>query len=290
MDIISALLLFTSASFAAVKNGFIKTFHGFSIKNREFFGIQSAIFGAGCIVLFFVNIFDFKGIAPLTVWLALAYGLLLVCAQWFYTIALTKGKTAICATVYSFGFVIPTLSGTLFWDESISIFGYLGILTVIPVLLISGFGAKKEVNSNNSKGFILPLVLALLCSGGLGIVQKIQQKSEYANQKSTLILIAFAFAFLLSLLFFLILKPGEKRLCVRNLGFGACTGVVFSACNLINTYLAGKLDSVIFFPAINVGSILTSLVLGLAIYKERLTKKDLFVLCLGILSIILVNF
>ena len=101
MDIISALFLFTSASFAAVKNGFIKTFHGFSIKNREFFGIQSAIFGAGCIVLFFVNIFDFKGIAPLTVWLALAYGLLLVCAQWFYTIALTKGKTAICATAYS---------------------------------------------------------------------------------------------------------------------------------------------------------------------------------------------
>ncbi len=289
MDIISGLLLLLSASLSAVKNGFIKSFSGFSIKNREFFGIQSSIFGAGCVVLLFVNIFDYNGLAPLTVLLALIYGLLLVCAQWFYTIALTKGKTAICATIYSFGFILPTLSGTIIWDEKISFFGILGILTVFPVLLISGLGAKKEESTSSSKGYIIPLIIALLCSGGLGIIQKIQQKSEFANQKSSFILIAFAFSFMASLIFFLFSKPGENKLSLKNLGFGAATGVVFSMCNLINTYLAGALASAIFFPGINIGSILTSLILGLIIYKEKLTKKDILVLGLGILSIVLVN-
>ena len=63
MDLISATLLLLSASLAAIKNILIKSFVGFSIKNREFFGLQATIFGAGTIVLIFVNFFNFEGIS-----------------------------------------------------------------------------------------------------------------------------------------------------------------------------------------------------------------------------------
>ena len=290
MDVISGLLLALSVSLSTVKNILIKSFSGFSIKNREFFGIQATIFGAGSIALVFVNIFDFKGISLFTFLLALLYGVVLLCAQWFYTIALTNGKTAVCTTIYSFGFILPTLSGTIAWQESISVFGVIGILIVFPVLIISGLGSKKSSSDNGSKKYIIPLIIALLCSGGLGIIQKIQQKSEFANQKSTFILIAFVFAFITSILFFLLMKRGKKRITGKIFGFSAIMGVVFSVCNLLNTYLAGKLDSAIVFPALNIGAIVMSVILGLIIYREKLTKRDILIMLLGVSAIVLVNF
>ena len=287
MDIVSALLLMLSATLASARNVLVKGFAGFEIKSREFFGGQASIFGAGCIVLLFVNLFDFNGISAFTVLFALVYGALLICAQWCYTLALMHGKTAICVTVYSFGFVIPTLSGAIFWGESLSIFAIFGILTVFPVLIISG--TKKKEEKSTSGSYILYITLALLASGGLGIVQKIQQKSQYASQTSTFILTAFVFAFAVSFLFFLFMKRGEKPITYKNLGFCGIVGVFFSVCNLLNTFLAGALDSAIFFPAINIGSIVMSTVFGLIFYKEKLTKKDFIILGLGALAILLVN-
>ena len=94
MDFTSLLLLLLSASLAASRNVLTKSFAPFSFKRREFFLIQATIFGVGSLALFIVNLFTFKGISTFTVLLALVYGALLVCAQWFYTIALSNGKTA----------------------------------------------------------------------------------------------------------------------------------------------------------------------------------------------------
>lgn len=289
MDIFSAFLLLLSASFASVRNVLIKGFSNFSFKYREFFGIQAAIFGIGSIALLIVNFISFDGFSFYTLLLALVYGAMLLCAQWFYTIALSKGKTAICATLYSFGFLIPTLSGTIFWSEKISVFGYLGILTVIPVLIISGTGKSKSNKDVSAKSYIPPIIIALICSGGLGIVQKIHQKSSYASQLKLFIFFAFAFCFFVSLMFFLLLKKGESKIQPKNLTSCAIVGIVFATCNILNTYLAGKIDSSIFFPALNIGGILFSSILGLIIYKEKLTKKDVSVLLLSVLAIILVN-
>ena len=289
MDILSAFLLLLSASFASVRNVLTKGFSGFSFKSREFFGIQAAIFGAGSLALLIVNLVSFDGFSIYTLLLALIYGVLLLCAQWFYTIALARGKTAICATLYSFGFLIPTLSGAIFWDEKITVCGYLGILTIIPVLIISGMGKKSNDKKNSSLAYLPPVIVALICSGGLGVIQKIQQKSSYAMQTKTFVFLAFTFCFVVSLLFFLALKRGDTKIAPKNLASGALVGVFFATCNILNTYLAGRLDSAIFFPLLNIGSILLSLILGIIIYKERLTKKDSIVLLLSATAIILVN-
>ena len=289
MDILSAFLLLLSALLASLRNVLIKGFSKFSFKSREFFGLQAAIFGVGSLALLIVNLVSFDGFSIYTLLLALIYGVLLLCAQWFYTIALARGKTAICATLYSFGFLIPTLSGAIVWQESISVFGYLGILTVIPVLIISGIGKKGVDSISSSKSYLPPIIIALICSGGLGVVQKIQQKSIYANQTKMFVFLAFAFCFIVSLVFFLALKRGDTKIAPKNLASCTLVGVFFATCNILNTYLAGRLDSAIFFPLLNIGSILLSLILGIIIYKERLTKKDLIVLLLSATAIILVN-
>ena len=288
MDIISALLLLVSASLASARNVLMKSFAPFLFRRREFFLIQAAVFGVGSAALFVVNLFSFSGLSALTVLLGLTYGVLLMCAQWFYTIALSNGKTGICATIYSFGFLLPTLSGAVFWQEKITFWGFLGILIAVPVMLISGIN-KKKGRGRVSNSYFLPLLIALICSGSLGVVQKIQQGSEYKAQANSFILVAFVFCFTVSLLVSLLLKRGSTKIRGKNLTSASLVGVFFASCNLINTYLAGKLASAVFFPALNIGGILFSLLLGFIIYREKITKKDVLVLLLAAASIILVN-
>lgn len=290
MDFISLILLLVSVLFASSRNVLTKSFAPFSYKNREFFGLQAILFGTGSALLLLVNAFNFNGISIFTVLIAIVYGTILLCAQWFYTIALSNGKTAICATIYAFGFLIPTLSGTIFWQEKITIFGYLGILMVIPVLIISGMSKKSSNKINTTKSYLLPLIAAMICSGLLGIVQKIQQKSVYQPETRSFILIAFILCFTASLLFFVFSPRGKSKIQVKNLYTSSLIGVFFATCNVLNTFLAGRLNSSIFFPAINIGTILFSLILGLIIYREKPTKKDFIVLILSVISILLVNF
>ena len=220
MDFLPWILLVLSATLASTKNILVKGMSGFSIKNREFFGVQALIFASGSVVLLGVNIFDFSGISLFTALLSLAYGTLLIGATWFYNIALTMGKTAICATVYSFGFVLPTMSGWLFWGEGVSVFAAIGIVMVFPVLIISGTGSKKGGAEVQGKKYILYLIIAMLCSGALGIVQKIQQKSAYVSQTSSFILLAFLLGFTVSLSLFFAKKKTERK--IEGRGVGIC--------------------------------------------------------------------
>ena len=65
--------------------------------------------------------------------------------------------------------------------------------------------------------------------------------------------------------------------------------MAFGLANLLNTILAGRLDSAVFFPVLNISTILFSIVSGIILFKEKLFKNDILVLILGIISILLIT-
>lgn len=93
----------------------------------------------------------------------------------------------------------------------------------------------------------------------------------------------------MSLMRAMLSEKGDVKLTKRHIGFAAAVGLCFSICNLLNTVLAGMLDTAVFFPLLNVGSILASLVLSVLIFRERPNKKTATVLILGIAAILLIN-
>ncbi len=288
MDLISALLLTLSASLSAGRNIFSKSVSGFSIGTKKFFLSQALIFGSGSVAILLFGGVSFKAIAPVTLLYAFIYAALLISAQWCYTSALKNGKTAVCSTVYSLGFILPTLSGAIFWHESLTVFKILGIITVIPAIVISGMGKAKSKGGNGNL-YILPLMISMLSSGGLGIMQKVQQSSAYPEQKGTFVFFAFVTACAISALCSAFGKKDGARFKVKESLASGAVGICFASCNVLNTTLAGRLDSAIFFPALNIGTILLSMFLGMMIYKEKLTKKDVAVLLLGVTAILLIN-
>lgn len=291
-DMIALLLVF-SIVMSVGRNLFSKRLSCIRFGSKGFFICQSVLFLFGGIAVAIFGQLRITSIAPETLIYAITYGLLLICSQWFYTSALSTGNTGLCSTVYSLGFILPTLSGAVLWSEAFSFVDFIGILCAVFAIAFSRMRTKDAgVAGDSNKRYFIPLLAAMLASGGLGIVQKLQQKSDFADEKSAFLLIAFLLAALISLIS---VPAGNKRdtwgegferskLCIA-----AGVGALFGCCNLLNTVLAGSLPSAIFFPTLNIGVIFLTLVSGTVIYKEKIRRNEIIVFIFCIAAILLLN-
>lgn len=249
----------------------------------QFFFSQTLLFGCAAVLMLIFGITDLINASSVTWVYGGIYGILLLISQWMFTLALKNGAASVCTVIYSLGFIIPTLVGTYFWNEDLTIFSFLGILVAVLIILLS---AKKE-KTETSHGIFIPFILvAMTASGGLGIMQKVQQSSAFAEEKEGFLAVAFFFAFIFSLVAFLIFDNGFSfsfKSCIPP----ALTGVCFGGANLFNTILAGRMSSAVFFPLQNVSVILLTAVLSLLFFRERLTLRTGIILLLGIGVIIL---
>lgn len=285
----SLLFLGLSIILSSVRNILSKGISDVKFGTKQFFFTQACIFICGSLVLILVANQNFERPSLPTLFYATLYGILLLSAQYCYTSALKKGNIGICSTVYSLGFIFPTLSGNMFWNERLTGLNIIGILMVIPTIIISGMPSSKNGQQKNINTYIIPLMSAMLSSGGLGIMQKVQQNSHYPEQKNIFVISAFALAGTISFLISLFAKREPQIKIGRKLIFGAGIGVAFGLCNLLNTILAGQLDSAVFFPVLNIGTIFFSIVSGIIFYKEKISRNDLIAFLLGIISILLIT-
>ena len=293
MDWFSALLLLLSITLSAGRNTLSKHISAIPFGTRRFFLAQFALFGTGCIILLAMGGASFAHLAPVTCIYAVVYGAFLLLAQWCYTMALGRGKLAVCSTVYSLGFIFPTLWGTFAGIEQLSLLNTVGILLVIPAVVLSGSKSAGKGSAVSGKGYAIPLILAMIASGALGILQKLQQLSPFPEQKGAFLVLSFVLAAVASLILSQTAHRDDAATpAVRRdsrLLFAAGIGVCFSVCNFLNTTLAGRLPGAVFFPLLNVSAILLSMLLGLTLYKERMTRKDAIIAVLGFAAIILIN-
>ncbi len=285
----SVVFLMLSVLLSSARNLLSKEISNLTFGKKPFFLAQACIFLCGSLALVMVTGHTLERPAVLTLVYAVIYGVLLLSAQYCYTAALKTGNLGICSTVYSLGFIFPTLSGSLFWNESLTVFNILGILLVIPTVVLSGLPAFPKGEGKPANQYIFPLVAAMLSSGGLGVMQKLQQASPYPEQRNLFVMVAFALAGGISLVFSLFGKKEPKTAIGRKLLSAGGIGVAFGLSNLLNTILAGRLDSAVFFPALNLSTILFSMVFGVVFYREKLSKTDGIVLALGMVSILFIT-
>lgn len=290
IDFLSLIMLCLSIILSSGRNLLSKSVSAFSFGTASFYRLQTVIFACGAVVIALLGLKELQWASTQTLIYSVIYGCLLLSAQWCYTASLKNGNTSICATVYSLGFILPTLSGAVIFDEVLGTFEYFGIILAIAAVICSGMRGKGENNTAASKGYTLPLVIAMLSSGGLGIMQKLQQSSPFPEQRTVFVLTAFCLAAAVSFICSVsVKKQAEEKIphsaIIRAGGTGAC----FGCCNVLNTILAGRLASVIFFPVQNIGTILLSLISGIIIFREKPGIKEICVLLLGISAVLLLS-
>ena len=259
-------------------------------KEKKFYINQALFFVAAAAILFVFNCHAFDNISLFTVCYGAVYGILVFFAQWCYTVALSRGTTSICAMIYSMAFLISTIAGVVLWNEPFGILTALGLMLAILAVATSAFsgdGSKKS-----GKGFLIPNLIAMLCGGFTGVLQKNHQSSADKENLQAFLIVAFLLAATLAFSFALFYgkKEQEKIVWSKASLCSVCAGGCFGMASMLNTLLAGRLPSTVIFPTYNVGLMMMCLIFGIILFKEKPNKGQLISFCLGIATILVLSF
>lgn len=250
---------------------------------------NSICFGTAAIALATTG--GFATVSLFTIVLAVLFGIVTALAGISQSEALTCGPMSYTSVICSFATLISAMSGVLFYDEKV---GFTHIVGIILMLVSFAFAAEKGENQKSANiKWLLLCITALVSVGLIGLLQKIHQESEFKAELNAFLVIAFGVstAICLALAFtFRIkekkadnsLKAFEKSIIYIAIFAGMCSATN----NRINLYLSGEMDSAVFFPIVNAGGLVLSILAAVLVFRERLSKKKMMGLILGILSVV----
>lgn len=228
-----------------------------------------------------------------TVWMGAAYGVCTAAYTVLNMMALQTGPLSYTNTIIFCAMVIPALSGMALYGEAITIGQYAGI----ALMLLSFIFAMDKKNDTRGMSFrwLVLCIAAFVFNGALGVLQKVHQNSPQKQQLGMFLLIAFVVYAVFSAVLTVVhtrvkretltaWQPQKRR---QTVIYVLLSGVGIAICNQINTYLAGAMDAIIFFPLVNGVAILITLAIGLIVWKEKFSQKQWIGLIAGTLSIVL---
>jgi len=217
---------------------------------------------------------------------------------------LTVGLGALAGILYLAGFVMLQRSVRKNGVVLSSMFMKLGLLVPITLSLllfreiptatqVAGFGIalcaivlinlKQDAQSGD---FGLGLILLLLLGGGCDAMSKVYEVFGAAALSEQFLFYTFLMAFVLCAV--LVCRKGE-RFGLRELVFGTLIGVpnFFSAKFLLGALRS--LPAVVVYPSYSVGTLLLITLIGVAVFKERLSKVQWAALAAIVPALVLLN-
>ena len=213
----------------------------------------------------------------------------------FISIFNVLGKTAqkmgisVVAVASKMSVVIPILFGILIYKESLGIYKIIGILLALVAVYLS---SVKESAVFNKKLLYLPIIL-FFGSGILDTLLKYVEKNYVATNETevytgTIFLTAIILGFIAMLYQFL---NGKLKITFKNFIAGMILGVpnYYSIYFLLKALQTKNLESSTVFTMNNVGVVLFSTLIGLFLFKEKLSKLNYFGVIFSIIAIILIT-
>ncbi len=273
---------------ACLFGGMIRKYSGdkFIHKNTMYFAYNGVVSFAGAVVLLLSS--KEITVSWFTVLLGIVFGVITAAQQIFNLKALDKGPYSYTSVIVSLSTIIPALSGYALWNENIS-----GIQVVGIVLMLISFVCSVDYSGTQKKASWLWLLYAtatFILTGLIGVLQKWHQSTDYKGELDGFLLIAFGVSALFSLIRLTAVKSGpvlKQEITRKLLGIMVFAGVCAALNNKINLYLSGVMDSAVFFPVVNGGGLVLSLLASRLVFKEKFNVQKLVGIVIGILAVIL---
>jgi drug/metabolite transporter (DMT)-like permease len=205
----------------------------------------------------------------------------------FFILAISCGPLSISSLMTSYSLIIPTLYGLVFLRDPISI----GLIPGIILLLISLFLINvKNEKVNISLKWVIYITLAFIGNGMCTVVQKMEQirfEGKYKNEFMIVALITVAiFMTIMALI-------KERKSFKTNAKLAvlpaAASGLLNGTVNLFVMILSGSMPASLMFPLISAGGIILTFFVSTFLYKERLSPMQIIGVCVGVVSVVLLN-
>ena len=282
------ILMLVAIIFAAINSAALKQF-----KNKTFRTPGDVFFfngGVSIIWIFVMGIWftlEGGGFSAEAALYGIVYALILCLFLYLKTQALATGPVALTTIISSAAFLIPTLYGAVFWSETIRPAQYAGIALILLSLFMC-VNPKKSTEKLTPKWFVYYIAFFFV-GGVLGIFYKIFGASSASGNINFMMLCASVFSSIFFFAFGLsingIKKAQPPKLHPAALPYVLLSGIAGCVYIRLNISLAALIPSAIFFPVSNGALVLISTALGFTLFKEKLTKLQLYGIFLGCIAI-----
>lgn len=186
------------------------------------------------------------------------------------------------STFMKLGVLVPiALSLTVFGDrpEPVQIVGI--VLSIAAILLI-----QLEKGTSKAKNGAA-LVAVLLCGGCADAMSKVFEYFGNTALNSHFLLYTFLCALVLCIALCALKK---QRLSRSDALFGLLIGIPnYLSSRFLLLSLSGGLSPLIVYPSFSVGVIVLVTLVGALVFKEKLSKKQIFALALILIALVLLN-
>ncbi len=224
-------------------------------------------------------------------WGGMALGLLFILI--FNLIAVTSQRlgVSVASVATKMSFTIPVLFGVFFFKEALGVLEITGIILAFFAIYLTSTKANKI--KAKKWALVLP-VLVFLGSGIIDTCIKYFQAVHMPEEEYALFsACVFASAGIFGVLFIGFKSINQPiKVNLKNIIGGICLGVpnYFSIFFLLKALQHPTWNSASVFTINNVAIVMFSTLLGILLFKERLTIKNWFGIGMAVLSIVLVAF
>ena len=267
---------------------------GFSARRALFLHCRALFMAFVCSLLLVIG--DIRGLLDISAFsflLSVFFGFSMATTQFFQAKAMGKGPASMVSLIYSCGLLIPIFYGLIFWDESVSLFQWIGVglLFTVMILMIE----RKEKKSALIR-WVPFAVVTMLGSGANAVFQKTHQYSAFSDELPFFLVYSLFFSAAFMSVGALLIRetqavapPRGKGEAVKSVGVPLCLGICVCAINFLNLTLSAKLPSVVLFPVCNIGSMLLTTTISAVIYKDKPTPKQALAFLIGIVAILMIG-
>ncbi len=289
------LLLFLSVTV----NAAYASLHNYLGKHKirtaaDNYTINTFTYGVGAILLLLYMALTWSRMSIFTVLFGLLFGFVTALGGVYELKALSCGPMSFTVLIATSSMILPAFSGAIVWQEEISLFKIIGTILMITAAY---FTAVKD-GGGTSLRWLGYCMATFLCSGSVGIMQKIQQNSVYAAENTPFLTVAFITA---TLVCFVFAKQSsantedtdqESDAFVKMRDCGTVVpaiicGAFIAFLNVVNLYLSGVLPSAFLFPIQNGGTTMLSVLCALVLFREKFSGRRGIGLVCGIAALIL---
>lgn len=201
--------------------------------------------------------------------------------------AISCGPFGLTGLITSFSCVIPAVYGLVFLGDPVSVGWLIGIALMTAALILA-----HDIKNRNgvSVKWAIYCVLSLVANGGCSTIQKAQQVASNGAYKSELMIMALAIVCVATTAIALVQERSQLKTYAKYGWYEApLCGIANGVVNLLAMLLSARMPSALLFPLISVSGLVVTLLVGMILYHEKHSRKELLGFAAGIASVVFLN-
>lgn len=193
-----------------------------------------------------------------------------------------KNNGVVLSSIFmKLGLLVPLVLSILFFGEVPTVLQIIGFCIAIGAIIL----INLQTDSSNTR-MGLDLVFLLLMGGSADAMSKVYEEVGPVSLSSQFLFYTFLVAFVLCII---LMHIKRQRIGGKEILYGCLIGVpnFFSAKFLLLSL--NTVPAVVAYPTFSVGTILVVTLVGMAVFKEKLTVRQIIAVCAILVALVMLN-